>query len=92
MAPYATMPPQSPADGSKLLIEYRSLRDEGMVRFFRRMVRSREDILKSQWASLSKGSRCSWTPRTATPDPPPGPWLRRVTAPGPTLYTVALGG
>lgn len=57
VAPYADDAPHNrPRWEAKLLIEYRSLKDEGMEsRFFRRMVRSREDVLQSQWASLSAG-------------------------------------
>ena len=57
VAPYADDDPDNrPRGEARKLIEYRSLRDEGMEsRFFRLIVRSREDILASQWASLSAG-------------------------------------
>lgn len=57
VAPYADDAPHNrPRMEAKWLTEYRSLRDEGMEsRFTRRAIRSREDILKSQWASLSAG-------------------------------------
>lgn len=59
VAPYADDAPHNrPRWEAKLLMEYRSLKDEGpRSRFFRRMVRSREDILKSQWVSLWSGVR-----------------------------------
>ena len=57
VAPYADDAPHNRVGWeAKLLIEYRSLKHEGTEsRFFRRTVRSREEILKSQWASLCAG-------------------------------------
>ena len=57
VAPYVDDATENrPRFEARKLTEYRSLRDEGMEsRFLLRMVRSREDVLSSQWASLSAG-------------------------------------